>query len=169
MRKLLSAAATVAMLATFAIPAHADSSNQCAPPQPGQTTTCTMHLTNVTPPAMEVTPNVCPDGSVVPGGSLTITIVTGVLHITINGAGDQWDTSTFQGTFQFLANDIGPLYTGHFVEWFGDAINNNNAVSNGVINFVGASATGLHIALHVEFHFRLSVSGQLTMSMVTHC
>ncbi len=103
------------------------------------------------------------------GGRIHECEPVGVFHITINGAGDQWDTSTLQGTFQFLANDVGPLYAGHFVEWFGDAINNKNAVSNGVINFVGTSATGSRINLHVEFHFRLSVSGQLTISRVTHC
>jgi hypothetical protein len=168
-KRLLSTAAAIAMLAAFAIPASANSSNQCTPPQPGQTTTCTVHLTNATFPPMEVTPNVCPDGSIVPGGSLSITVVNGVAHITVNGAGDEWDTTTLEGTFVFVANDVGPTYTGHFVEWFGDSANNKNAVANGVINFIGKSATGALISLHVELHLRVSVAGQLTMTVVTHC
>jgi hypothetical protein len=168
-KRLLSSAAAIAMLAAFAIPASADSTNQCAPPQAGQTTTCTMHLTNVTFPPMEVTPNVCPDGSIVPGGSLSITVVNGVAHIMVNGAGDEWDTTTLEGTFVFVANDVGPAYTGHFVEWFGDSVNNKNAVANATANFIGKSATGGLISLHIELHFRLSVSGQVTMTFVTHC
>jgi hypothetical protein len=157
------------MLAAFAIPVNAQSIPGCPPPQPGQTTSCTVHLTNVTFPPFEVAPNFCPDGSVVPGGLLTITVDNGVAHITVNGAGDEWDTSTLEGSFQFLTNDVGPLYTGHFVEWFGDSINNRNAVSNAVINFVGSSASGGQIRLNVELHLRISVSGQLTMTVVTHC
>jgi hypothetical protein len=153
----------------FAAPAQAQVPPGCPQPVPGQTTTCTLHASNLPPQTMPVSPNVCPDGSVVPGGSLTISVATEVFHFTVNGAGDVWDTGTSQGTFSFTAFPDGTVYTGHFAMWFGDAINNQNSVSNGTVNFVGTSATGAHLSLHVELHFRISVDGQVTMSFATHC
>ena len=171
MRKLFALASTVAMLAVFALPVHA-AAGPCAPPpppgtMPAQTYTCTMHLSNFTPPPMPVTPIVCPDGSQVPGGLLTITVQNGVFHVTINTAGDVWDTSTVEGPFTFVSDD-GTTFTGHYTQWFGDSINNKNAVSHGTLNFVGTSGTSM-LNLHLLIHFSISASGNPNFFMKTNC
>jgi hypothetical protein len=171
MRKLFAVASTIAMLAVFALPVHA-ASGPCAPPpppgtMPAKTYTCTMHLTNFTPPPMPVTPIVCPDGSQVPGGVLSITIQNGVFHVTINTAGDLWDTSTVEGPFTFVS-DAGVTYSGHYTQWFGDSLNNKNAVSHGTLNFVGTSGTSM-LNLHLLIHFSISASGNPNVFMKTNC
>lgn len=172
MRKLFAVATTVAMLAIFAVPVNAAAAPCAPPPPPGtmpaQTYTCTMHLTNFTPPPMPVTPIVCPDGSQVPGGMLTITVQNGVFHVTINTAGDLWDTSTFEGPFTFVSSR-GVTYTGHYTEWFGDSVNNKNAVSTGTLNFVGTNGVGSMLNLHLLFHFAISPDGNPTFFMKTTC
>jgi hypothetical protein len=172
MRKLFAVAATVAMLAIFALPVDA-AAPPCAPPpppgtMPAQTYTCTMHISDFTPRPMPVTPIVCPDGSTVPGGLLAITVETGVFHVTVNTAGDFWDTSTFEGPFIFRGTD-GSTVTGHFTEWFGDSSNNRNSVSHATLNFVGRSSTGVVFSLHLEFHMSLSATGEANFFAKAHC
>ncbi len=170
MKRLLSFAATVTMLAAFAVPAHAQGLPPgCPPPVPGQTTNCTLHISDLSPPPQPVTPNVCPDGSVVPGGMLAITIETGVLHITINGAGDLWATSTVEGPFTFTASPSGTVFTGHFMQWFGVEANNMNFVNLGNITFVGSSAAGDTISLHFVFHMSMSADGQVNVFFDVTC
>jgi hypothetical protein len=172
MRKLFAVVTTVVMLAIFALPVNAAAA-PCAPqPPPGtvpaQTYTCTMHISDFTPRPMPVTPIVCPDGSTVPGGLLAITVETGVFHLTVNTAGDFWDTSTFEGTFTFVGTD-GVTVTGHFTEWFGDSSNNRNSVSHATLNFVGTTAAGTRLNLHLEFHLSLSATGEANFFAKTHC
>src|SRR5260370_39771217 len=140
MKKLFSLASTVAMLAVFALPVHAANPTPCAPPPPPGTTppqtyTCTLPISHRTPPPMAVTPITCPDGSTVPGGLLAVTVETGVFHLTINTAGDFWDTATLEGPFTFTGTD-GSTVTGHFTEWFGDSFNNQNSVSHATVDVV---------------------------------
>jgi hypothetical protein len=172
MRKLFAIASTVAMLAIFALPVHADSAPCAPPPPPGtmpaQTYTCTMHISDFTPRPMRVTPIVCPDGSLVPGGMLAVTVQNGVFHLTVNTAGDFWDTSTVEGPFVFVG-DNGVTVTGHYTEWFGDSSNNHNFVSHATLNFVGRSSTGAVLSLHLEFHIGVSASGNPTFFAKTHC
>jgi hypothetical protein len=168
MKRLLSCAASLAMFAAFAVPVHAQPP-QCPPPVPGQTTSCTLHITDFSLPPMPVFPITCPDGSTIPGGSLAITIETGVFHITVDGAGDLWATSTIEGGFTFTAAPSGTVYTGHFMEWFGTEANNLNFVNLGNITFVGMTADGSTISLHFVFHFSLSATGQVTVFMNTVC
>lgn len=64
-------------------------------------------------------------------GDLLAASVNGVMHETVNKAGDFWDTGTLTGTFQFIPNDASQItYTGHGTSWFGDSINNQNSVSH---------------------------------------
>jgi len=157
MRRLFGLALTLAMLAAFAVvPAHAQAPPGCPEPVPGQTYTCTVHMSGGTQ-TMPVTPIVCPDGSTVPGGLLTITINNGVFHITINKAGDLWDTGTIEGTFVFVA-DTGLTYTGHFTQWFGDSVNNQNEVHHFTASFVGSAPNGSRMSLHFDFHISTSAT-----------
>jgi hypothetical protein len=169
MKRLLSFAASVAMLAAFALPVHAQSLPSCPPPVPGQTTSCTLHITDVSLPPMPVQPITCPDGSVIPGGMLATTIETGVFHFTVDGAGDFWGTTTMQGSFTFTAAPSGTVYTGHFMEWFGVEANNMNFVRLGNLTFVGMAADGSTISLHLVFHLSFSADGQVTFFMNTTC
>ncbi len=172
MKKLFALASTVAMLAVFALPVHAGPAPCAPPPPPGimpaQTYTCTMHLSDFTPPPMSVTPIICPDGSTVPGGLLTVTVETGVFHLTVNTLGDGWDTVTLEGPFTFVGTN-GVAFTGHYTEWFGDSFNNLNFVSHATLNFVGTAADGSHLTLHLDFHVSLSASGNLNFFMTAHC
>jgi hypothetical protein len=173
MKKLFALASTVAMLAVFALPVHAANPTPCAPPPPpgttlAQTYACTMHISDFTPPPMHVTPITCPDGSTVPGGLLTVTVETGVFHLTVNTAGDAWDTSTLEGPFLFVGDD-GITVTGHYTEWFGDSFNNKNVVSHFTLNFVGMGSNGSVLSLHLELRFSLSVSGEPFFSAKAHC
>lgn len=170
MRKFLAVVTFGSLFGLFvalAIPASAQ--GPCTPvPNGDGSATCTVHLHDATF-SMPVTPNVCPDGSVVPGGLLTITVENGIAHITVNKAGDEWDTSTLEGTFIFVAADTGVVYTGHFEQWFGDSFNNQNEVHHAVINFIGSSADGSRINLHLELHLSTDASGDLHMFAKTHC
>src|SRR5712692_1704322 len=58
----------------------------------------------------------------------TITITyNGVLHFTVNKAGDFWATGTMTGTFVAVPLDPSqPTFTGHFTTWFGEADNKQN-------------------------------------------
>ena len=118
---------------------------------------------------MTVKAIVCPDGSVVPSGSLASTFETGVFHITINGAGDLWLTTTVQGTFTFTAAPSGTVYTGHFMQWFGTEANNMNFVTLGNLTYVGTSASGALLNLHLVFHLSISASGQVNFFMNATC
>src|SRR2546429_9453931 len=106
---------------------------------------------------MPVTPIACPDGSTIPAGLLTITINNGVFHITINKAGDLWDTGTIEGTFVFVANS-GLTYTGHFTQWFGDSVNKQNEVHPFTASFVGSAPNGPRIRLHLDFPISTSAT-----------
>ena len=157
MRRVFGLTLTVALLAIVAVvPAHAQAPPGCSEPVLGKTYTCTVHMSNSTQ-TMPVTPIACPDGSTVPGGLLTITINNGVFHITINKAGDVWDTGTIEGTFVFVT-DTGVTYTGHFTQWFGDSLNNQNQVSHFTGSFVGTAADGSHLNLHFDFHISTSAT-----------
>lgn len=172
MRKLIAIASTVAMFAIFAPAANAAPAPCAPPPPPGtmpaQTYTCTMHIANFTPPPMPVAAISCPDGSQVPGGLLTVTVQNGVFHLTVNTAGDGWDTSTLEGPFTFVGDD-GTTVSGHYTEWFGDSFNNQNFVSHATLNFVGTTSSGAVLSLHLEFHLGVSASGNPTFFMKTHC
>jgi hypothetical protein len=158
MRRLCSLAVAVAMLAIFAVvPARAQVPPGCPPLFPGQVYTCTVHLPSGAQQMMQVTPNTCPDGSVVPGGLLTLTIKSGVFHITVNKAGDEWDTGTIEGGMVFVAS-TGINYTGHFMEWFGDSFNNQNTVNHFVASFNAIGSDGSHLTLHLDFHFSTSAT-----------
>jgi hypothetical protein len=172
MRRVLSLALALAMFAIFAIvPAQAQAPPGCPAPVPGQTYNCTVHLNGGTQ-SMPVTPTLCPDGSIVPGGLLTITIKTGVFHITINKAGDEWDTGTIEGGMVFAA-DTGVLYTGHFTQWFGDSFNKQNAVSHFTATFVATGSDGSHLSLHFDFHISSSATPSGPANVVSfskvHC
>ncbi|HEX8982788.1 MAG TPA: hypothetical protein VF792_08470 [Ktedonobacterales bacterium] len=145
-RGAIAACAVVATLAFGAMPALADGSG-------AQTNTITMKNAYIPfgPGA-----NPCTGAS----GTLAATSVNGVLHETINKAGDIWDTGTLTGTFQFVPDDsTQPTYTGHGTTWFGDSFNNQNTVNHFTMNLNLTGTDGSSVTMHENGHFGVSASG----------
>jgi len=93
----------------------------------------------------------------------------GVQHLTVNGAGDSWFTSTFTGTGTVafypaseltfdgggnvtgIIDDSQPdmVVSGHLTAWFGGESNKQNQVVHGTINFQGTiNGSGSPISFH---------------------
>jgi hypothetical protein len=86
-----------------------------------------------------------------------IQTVNGVFHITINKAGDSWDTSTMTGPFTLVPDDPSiPTYTGHATAWFGDSFNNQNFVMHFVINAHATAPNAPAFDFHEVGHFSVS-------------
>ena len=95
----------------------------------------------------------------------------GVVHQTINGAGDVWFTTTFTGTATITFYPNGTVdsngnvisvsgtpdmqVTGHLTQWFGFEGNKQNAVAHGTIDFQGLTVypnPGTPITFHNVTH-----------------
>ncbi len=91
-------------------------------------------------------------------GTITQTF-NGVFHITINKAGDEWDTSTMTGPFTLVPDDPSiPTYTGHATAWFGDSFNNQNFVVHSTINAHATAPNAPPFDFHETFHFSVSAN-----------
>jgi len=161
MRRLLAVASTVAMLAIFAVPASAAS--PCGSSGQGaQTCTMNLHDQSMTFPSVGM--------PCLPDGTVSITNENGVIHFTVNRAGDFWATGTFEGNFTAVPfNPLAPTFTGHFAMWFGDEQNNKNFVSNSTFNIQGKGSDGSTIDLHASVGFGVSASGNPIMHMNLTC
>jgi hypothetical protein len=84
-------------------------------------TTQTIHLNGA---PIDVGPAGCVPGDLVISGN-------GVLHMTVNNAGDVWETGTIVGA----ATAAG--FTGHAVAWFGFSDNAKNSVNSFTTNASG--------------------------------
>src|SRR5215813_5494884 len=109
------ALAVVALLLVAAMPAFADGRGA---------TTFTQTFHNATDSF--AAPNPCT------GVPATATLTyNGVLHFTVNKAGDFWATGTQTGDFLLVPDDPSqPTYTGHFTAWFGVSDNRQNGVDH---------------------------------------
>lgn len=109
----------------------------------------------------------------------------GVQHMTVNGAGDSWFTTTFTGTgtvtfyspsnvnvqFDNQGNIVSATVTGpadlaasaKITEWFGFEANNKNSIGHGTIDARGTTIdgaltpAGLAVAFHNNSSFRWAV------------
>lgn len=146
LRGAIAACAVVAWLVVGTLPAFADGNG-------AQTLTITMKNAYIPfgPGA-----NPCSGAS----GTLAAASVNGVLHETINKAGDVWDTGTLTGTFQFVPNDPSqPTYSGHGTSWFGDSLNSQNTVNHFTMNLNLTGSDGSTITWHEVGHFSVSATG----------
>ncbi len=91
----------------------------------------------------------------------TATMVTNAVeHITVNGAGDVWITTTATAHFTFVPNVAGtPTYQGEFTFWFGESLNQNNSVLHDIGNIVVHGSDGSKITAHFVDHISVSASG----------
>jgi hypothetical protein len=95
-------------------------------------------------------------------GDITI-IGNGVVHMTVNNAGDFWITETVEGA----ATDAAAGFSGHAAAWFG--LEHNNGLSN-VLHFiadaVGTLGDGTSLRIHQEGQFTVNAQGVLVVSRV---
>lgn len=93
-------------------------------------------------------------------GDLVALSVNGVMHETVNKAGDFWDTGTLTGTFQFTPDDATqPTYTGHGQSWFGDSDNNQNEVNHFTMNLQLTGTDGSTVTFHEAGHISSNANG----------
>ncbi len=96
------------------------------------------------------------------GGPTLTYAATGnlVTHITVNGAGDSWFTTTFEGTGTLTTG--GKTFAGHLMDWFGNEDNNKNGVVHATFNFVGDGLT-----VHGAFDITTNANGIVTVDRLT--
>src|SRR5690242_14484796 len=121
MKRFLAVAAALAGLFVMPVAAHA-------------TTSSTIHMNGV---PIDIGPAVCVAGDLVISGN-------GVLHLTVNNAGDSWLTGTVEGA----VTDTAAGYTGHGAAWFGSEINNRNSVNHFTANTQGTLTDGTRLSIH---------------------
>lgn len=93
-------------------------------------------------------------------GAMTAISVNGVIHETVNKAGDVWDTGALTGVFQFVPDAASqPTYTGHGTAWFGDSINNQNFVNHFTFHFNATGTDGSTIAMQETGHISSNANG----------
>jgi hypothetical protein len=117
------------------------------------------HVTQTFVPPNPMASNPCTG---VPG-TLTLTY-SGFFHVTVNKAGDEWDTGNMHGDFAFAPTDqTQPSYTGNFVSWFGDSFNRNNGVLHFILNLHGTGSDGSTLDFHMTFHISTNADGTITV------
>lgn len=142
MKKILSL--VVALAALMLVPIVAEA-----------TTSVTIHLSGQ---PIDVGPAGCVPGDLVITGN-------GVLHQTINNAGDTWITGTLEGSV--IATDPSSGFTGHAAAWFGVEDNNQNFVTHFIANSVGTLGNGTPLSIHQEGQFTVNAQGLPVVTRVT--
>ena len=91
----------------------------------------------------------------------TITITyNGVLHFTVNKAGDFWATGTMTGTATAVPLDpANPSFSGKFTAWFGTSDNKQNGVDHSTFTVHLTGSDGSTIKFHDTAHVSMSASG----------
>lgn len=119
------------------------------------TTSTTIHLNGA---PIDVGPAGCIPGDLVIAGN-------GVLHQTVNNAGDVWVTGTVEGAVS--ATDPSSGYTGHAAAWFGVEQNSNNNVFHFIANSIGTLGNGTPLSIHQEGQFTVNAQGIPVVTRVT--
>ncbi len=91
----------------------------------------------------------------------TITITyNGVLHFTVNKAGDFWATGTMTGTATAVPLDpSNRSFSGKFTTWFGESDNKQNGVDHSTFTVHLTGSDGSTIKFHDTAHLSTSASG----------
>ncbi len=144
MRKLIAVCGALAAVLLLPIAAEA-------------TTTQTIHLTGV---PIDVGPAGCVPGDLVISGN-------GVLHTTVDNAGDSWTTGTVEGSATVADGSGGTLFSGHAAAWFGIENNAQSNVQHFIANADGTLANGTSVHIHQEGQFTVNAQGVPTVSRVT--
>jgi len=109
---------------------------------------------------MVVTPTTCPDGSVIPGGTLTLT-ANGVVHF--NGLES---TMTTFGTFTLTSATNGIDDTGHLSTWNGGTSHatNNGAEFGFTLSVHATGSDGSTIRFQEHAQFTANAAGTVTVN-----
>lgn len=100
-------------------------------------------------------------------GILTQTPGRSVYHITVNGAGDAWDTGTTQGTVTFTPTDpSAPTAAGPFATWFGDELNAQNMVQHFTFDATLHVSNGQTVKAHIQAQMTFTPNGPVVDSFV---
>ena len=95
-------------------------------------------------------------------GTLSAVAANTVFHITTQADGDLWVTGTAEGLVTFVPFEEGISYSGHFADWFGEAVNNKNHVEHGTATFVLTGTDGSRVVIHMISHLSTNASGAVT-------
>jgi hypothetical protein len=142
----------LASLLLFALPAYATP------------TTVTFHDATA---SMFVTPMTCPDGSVIPGGTLSFTF-NGVAHFNTDSNGGMHFTSTTTASFTLTSTTNGIDYAGHLTTWDGGTahLTSTGASEFGFTLSVHATGTdGSKFAFHQDAQFTVNAQGIVTVNI----
>jgi hypothetical protein len=119
-----------------------------------------------------VPPLTCPDGSTIPGGTVTQT-ANGVIHFNTDSNGGLHFTMTATGPFTLTATTNGVDYAGQITAWDGG---NAHVTSTGASEFgatlnVHATGTdGSGIGFHIDAHVTVNPDGTVTVNNFhLHC
>jgi hypothetical protein len=146
---VLSAAAALAFGAASGSAAPADN---CAQGSVSGTQTCTVHG----PQSLELGPG-CGQADAFINGD-------GVMHITVNKAGDAWVTGTVQGEFVVVDATGATVGTGHAQSWFGSEDNNQNGVNHFTANGFANMLDGTRLGFHAAGQFTMNANGVVTVN-----
>lgn len=149
--RLAAALCAVAALTVFsAAPALADGNGA---------QTQTFHIKNAT---VDFGPSANPCSGAT--GDLMGTDINGIMHETVNKAGDDWGTSTLTGQFLFTPDDpTQPTYTGHGTQWGGGSDNNQNSVGHFTFSLHMTGSDGSSITFHETGHMSTNANGDPTV------
>ena len=100
-------------------------------------------------------------------GTLTAVAKTGVYHVTSFATGPElWVTTTDEGTATFTPDDpTGVVASGHYAEWFGESLNNRNAVAHDTSTFRLIGTDGSRTTVHIDDRFTVNANGVVTVSV----
>ena len=115
-----------------------------------------------------VTPMTCPDGSVIPGGTVTATY-NGVIHFNTDSNGGLHFTSTMTASFTLTATTNGIDYSGHFTTWDGGTVHvtSTGATEFGFTLSVHATGTdGSTLRFHQDAQFTVNAGGTVTVNIM---
>lgn len=117
------------------------------------TTSQTIHINGV---PIDVGPAGCV------AGDLTIT-GHGVLHQTVNNAGDFWVTATLTGS----ATDAAAGFSGRATAWFGVEGNKSNFTSSFIAEAIGTLTNGTALDIHENGTFTVNAQGNIIVNRST--
>jgi hypothetical protein len=98
-------------------------------------------------------------------GTFTAIAANQVFHITTQADGNLWATGTSEGTATFIPFGEGVSYSGHFVNWFGEAVNNKNHIEHHTTTYVLTGTDGSRVVIRMLGHLSTNASGAVTVEI----
>jgi hypothetical protein len=128
----------------------------------------TGEIVSVTPSCSEtitvknLPPESQPDANPCTGdpGTFTLTDARSVFHVNVNRDGEIWVSGTDEGTAAFISDDSsGVSGTGHWADWFGFNLNEQNMESTSTFNISIHLSDGQNVTSHDVSHDLLTPNG----------